>query len=88
MEGMLSFHYRKLLTKHSQLLHAHGMDVDEEMRSLSLSEVEGSIVSAAGSHLKSTACPLYSLSYDHCTPLHRSQVQPELYITLRDSLTQ
>lgn len=49
MEDMLSFQYRKLLTKHSQLLHTHGMDVDEEMRSLSLSEDEDSIVSAAGS---------------------------------------
>ena len=52
MEGMLSFHYRKLLTKYSQLLHVHGMDVDEEMRSLCLSEDEGSIVSAAGSQFE------------------------------------
>ena len=62
---MLIFHYRKLLTKYSQLLHAHGMDVDEEMRSLSLSEDKDSIVSAAGSHFevycKSFVCPCYMI---------------------------
>ena len=52
MKDMLSFHYRNLLTKHSQLLHAHGMNVDEEMRSLSVSEDEDSIVSSAGSHFE------------------------------------
>ena len=69
MEGMLSFHYRKLLTKHSQLLYAHGMDVDKEMRSLSLSEDEDSIVSAAGSHFEvycmSFVCLCYMIIVQH-----------------------
>ena len=69
MEGMLSFHYRKLLTRHSQLLHARGMDVDEEMRSLSLSEDEDSMVSAAGSHFEvycmSFVCLCYMIIVQH-----------------------
>ena len=55
----------QLEAKYRQLLHAHGMDVDKEMRSLTLSDEEHSFVSEVGSHFGASCCgfPTFALNF-------------------------